>query len=125
MGRCLPYSHYVTFDSPKEDGTPFVCIENDKYCYIISERGNEIDKRKTDNYQLLLYWIACDISFSIASDYELKHREKNIDSRRLLFRTKLRLLKKIDPAFEERQRREILKILEKHPFTDGLPNNID
>ena len=72
MGGHKHISNYVTFDFPVGDGTPLISIENDEYCYIISERGTEYERRTTTDYSMLLYWIASNISFSIATDYELK-----------------------------------------------------
>lgn len=125
MGGCEHVSHYVTFDFPIDDATPYIEVKNGKYYYIISEREEEYERRATRDYQELLYWNAEYISSCIASDYEMKHRQPNVDSRRLYFKTQLGLLNQINPMFAKRCRKERENILESHPFRDGGPNCID
>ena len=55
----------------------------------------------------------------LASDYELKHRKKNEDSRRQRFSKHLELLEKIDPKWKDKKRYEIDETLQNAPYDDN------
>ncbi|WP_151867577.1 Imm63 family immunity protein [Acinetobacter soli] len=38
-------------------------IKNNEYFYIVEERGIELEYRRIDNIDILLYWIISDIVF--------------------------------------------------------------
>jgi hypothetical protein len=112
-----------------------IFVNEDGYNLSNEERGKIIERKTTKDVKVLLYWIAKSLTFSIASDYEIRwrlinsifrwilRRKNNIpDSRRLLFKRQLELLKRIDPVFDEWRREELRETLKRNPFTDGLPN---
>jgi len=110
--------------SPSGDGSPHVEITNDKAFYIASERGMEIFRKEAHTLDELLFFIFKDIVCDMASDFELKNRIPEQDSRRIRFKKRLGLLEKINPKWVELERKEIEKILERAPFSDALPNKL-
>ena len=98
-------------------GIPRIAVEEDGYHYIVGERGEELERRITQDIAELLYWIFESITFEMACRYEAEHRVPGKDFRRLLFRWQGTLLSEVSPAFEARRRAEEEAILMEHPFT--------
>lgn len=79
-------SHLLTVRTATDGlGTPHIEIDKTGYNYVVSEWGQEYKRKQTKDISTLLYWIMKDIVFTMASDYELEHRNPNEDSRRQLF----------------------------------------
>jgi len=95
-----------------------IYVENSKYYYIIMERGQLNKLFESKDLEEVLYPLFESITFSLASDYELNHRIKNEDSRRLLWKKQLELLEKINRNFFVKCQIEIEKILKIAPFND-------
>jgi len=95
-----------------------IYVENSKYYYIIMERGQLNKLFESKDLEEVLYPLFESITFSLASDYELNHRIENEDSRRLLWKKQLELLKKINRNFFVKCQIEIEKILKIAPFND-------
>lgn len=51
------------YPSPQSTGFPYIKIKNNEYFYIVEERGIELEYRRIDNIDILLYWIISDIVF--------------------------------------------------------------
>jgi hypothetical protein len=105
--------------TPTGFGDPHIEIDEMGYHYVNWERGSELGRRTTKNLEDLLYWIMKDVTFTMASAYELKNRIPNQDSRRLLFQTQLVLLKRINTDFYKRMEDEIAKLLIRYPYNDS------
>lgn len=71
--------------TPTGFGDPHIEIDERGYHYVTWERGSGHRRSTTENLEELLYWLMKDITFSMASAYELKNRIPNQDSRQLLF----------------------------------------
>jgi hypothetical protein len=97
----VPKNYYPTFDNVKGDATPNIEIDKIGYYYVISERGNEYDRRFTPFLDQLLFWIFRDITFRMSSDYELENRINNQDSRILLFSYHIDLMSKIKQEYAD------------------------
>jgi len=95
-----------------------IYVENSKYYYIIMERGQLNKRFESKDLEEVLYPLFESITFSLASDYELNHRIKNEDSRRLLWKKQLELLEKINRNFFVKCQIEIEEILKIAPFND-------
>jgi len=117
-------NHYVTFSYPRGDGTPNVEVDEKGYHYVLSERGSEFERRTTLDIHELYYWVFQDITFEIASDFAVKN-PSTWEQRRVRFKNQLEWLRCIDSDFTKRYLKEITEILERAPFDDGLPNNMD
>jgi hypothetical protein len=106
------------YSQPPGFGGPYIEIDNNGYHYIVWERGREHERRTTTELDELLYWIISDITFQMACEYELQARASNQDSRRLIFKKQLELLKKADSIFYTQGKQEIQELLKKYPYKD-------
>lgn len=99
-------------------GTPYIEISENRYNYVVSERGVEFKREQTKDISVLLYWIFKDIVFSMASDYELEHRNPNEDNRRQLFGKILELMEQLDPQYLKWEKEDLNRILKENPYVD-------
>ena len=106
-----------TFGQSRQDGTPHIEVGT-AYEFLVCERGSEIERRSTENVDELLYWIFENITFSIASQYELDQRRSGEDPRRQLFAKQVSLLSSLSEEWGRRRAREHEQILAEHPFVD-------
>ena len=102
----------------QHDGSAHVEVTTDSYQYVVTERGTEFERRRTTDADELLFWLMCDVTFSLASEYELRHRVSGRDFRRLLFQRQIDLLGQLNADWSERKRREIERVLAAHPYDD-------
>jgi len=107
-----------TFDNCIDFGHPNIEIDDNKYCFVIVERGQELERKSTDNLEDLYYWIFDSITTNMAFNYEFKNRNPGEDTRRLAFSKQLELLEIIDKKFVNRKNNEIKKILNENPYND-------
>lgn len=115
-----------TFSSPIGDATPNIEIDSlGLYNYVISERGEEYERKITSDLNDLLYWIFASVTFSMACDYELKNRIEEKDCRRIMFVKQEELLGLLNENWKEKEKKEHQTILENNPFNDlaGLRAN--
>lgn len=91
---CLP-----TFDNVRGDATPNVEITKDGYYYVISERGNEYERKYTAFLDELLFWIFDSVTFHMACQYEVKNRLEGQDFRILIYKHQVELLNIINPEY--------------------------
>ncbi|MDR3577981.1 MAG: Imm63 family immunity protein [Anaerolineaceae bacterium] len=112
-GELLP-----TYGSSIDFAHPHIEIHGPSYHYIIIERGQELDNKRTFELYELLYWIFQHVTFSMASTYELEHRKPHVDTRRLLFSYQLDLLNNLNKNWKKRRELEIEEILKHHPYSD-------
>ncbi len=106
--------------SPIGDGTPYISLENNTYNYIYSERGYEFSRKVTKSLDKLLYWIISEFSYRIAFQYELDHRIKGRDGRRIAFPKFIEIMANMNPAWVSEAQCEIQKILTETPYDDSL-----
>ena len=100
-----------TVDVAESDGSPHVEYEGDELHYVITERGSEYERRKTKNPDDILFWLVSDMTFSMASDFELNNRIETEDFRIQLFSKDLELLNSINNNWAEKLRVEYNKLL--------------
>ncbi len=105
-------------DRPQEDGSPHVEVSESGYHYVVTERGVELERRTTLQADELLYWLACGITHELATTFELEHRVKGRDFRRLLFEKQMELLGTVNREWERRRKSEIDAILRTYPYDD-------
>ena len=106
------------FPSPQSDGTPYIQTSDNEYFYIVEERGVELERRRTINIDVLLYWIMSDIIFILASQYETKYRIEGVDNRRLIFKKEIELFRLLKLDWGDVTEARINKILEEAPYND-------
>jgi hypothetical protein len=107
-----------TYGRSRDFGYPHVEIEAERYHYVIVERGTEIDRRSSADYDDLLYWIFRDITHGLAFAYEMMHRVEDQDCRRIAFPRQIELMRRIDADMAKRLELEIAGILEHWPYDD-------
>jgi hypothetical protein len=105
--------------SPAHDGSPHIEKVGNEWRYIVAERGTELERRTTSDPEEVLYWLARDVSFDIASGYELEHRRPSEDSRRLLFAKQEELLSEMSADWGQTFAAEVRLLLQRYPFADG------
>lgn len=94
-------------------------IEHDgMYHWVVVERGVEIVRRTTLDFDEFLFWVFESISNAIATRYAMKHRVSGEDFRRKLFSKQLELLGRLSSEWKSREENTISKILESNPFRD-------
>ncbi len=107
---------------PTDTGADFgwAQIEYDgKFHYFYVERGERYDVRTSADMDEALYWVFCDVTSAVASNYELIHRDPRAgDTRRLLFSYQLKLLSKLKTEWAERRSAKIDDILVANPLID-------
>ncbi|QDU31874.1 hypothetical protein ETAA8_70350 [Anatilimnocola aggregata] len=113
--NCLP-----TFGFSEDFGCPHIEVNASGLHYVVVERGVELERKTTHDLNDLLYIVFEAVTFSMAGDYELKHRIPGQDSRRILFRRQLELLGSVDADWVTRLRQDQHKILACNPFNDGV-----
>jgi hypothetical protein len=74
----------------------------------------EIPSSTTKDIDELLYKIFADVTFTLSGDYELTHRVKNQDPRRIRFQHQIELLTILSPEWGKRKSQEYEKILQEH-----------
>src|SRR5690606_8017313 len=85
VGVFRPNGLFLMPQSPTNTGSAHAEIVDEKYHYVITERGSEFERRVAENEDELLYWFVSDSIFSIACAWELEHRKQNEDHRKQLF----------------------------------------
>ncbi|OAB29202.1 Immunity protein 63 [Flavobacterium fryxellicola] len=101
------------------DAHPYIEVDNLGFMfYIISERGQEYQRKITEKIDDLLYWIFANVTFSMASDFELKNRIEDRDCRRIMFDKQEELLGLLSDNWRQKENAEHKSILKNHPFDD-------
>ena len=97
---------------------PHIEVSDGQYHYVVVERGQEIDRKSSTDYNELLYWIFSDATHNLVFDHELKNRIEDQDCRRIAFPKQVQLIAKISTAMADRKRKEIEAILLCAPYDD-------
>lgn len=109
-----------TYGSSEDFARPHIEIRNSRYHYIVEERGKEIENLGRSELDELLYWIFRDVTSQMGYSYELRHRDSNIDFRRIAFSHILELLEKLNSNWKNRREEELTETLAKYPYQDDL-----
>src|SRR5262245_37955035 len=67
--------------TPSHDGSVHVEREGPIYCYVLTERGTEHERRRTRDGEEVLFWLMSDVTFDMAVKFELAHRHPKEDFR--------------------------------------------
>ena len=108
----------------QDDNKAYECLWVDSdgplFRYFYRERGEtELIIQSTDR-DVVLERIFSDITFSMASDYELKHRIEGQDSRRQLFAVEENLMRQLKPEWGDNEIKRHVEILKENPFLDKI-----
>jgi hypothetical protein len=107
-----------TYGYSDDGARPHIEVDARGYHYVVRERGEELSRLTTFDFDELLYDVFRDVTFHLAGKYELKQRVENQDSRRLIFKHQIELLSKLSPKWGEMNAQEHERILEGHPYDD-------
>ncbi|WP_420148066.1 Imm63 family immunity protein [Spirosoma sp.] len=108
-----------TYGYSRDSAYPHVEVDSSGHMhYVVVERGQELERKTTDQLNDLLYWIFTDVTFSMANDFEMKNRIESQDFRRILFKKQEELLGILSEEWQQKERDAHEKILINHPFTD-------
>jgi Immunity protein 63 len=107
-----------TYGISHDFGRPHVEVQNALYHYVVVERGEELERRSTERYDELLYWIFRDVTYSLAFAYELRSRVEDQDCRRIAFAKQIELMKQIGSTMSLRLEEDIADTLRRAPYDD-------
>jgi hypothetical protein len=114
-----PLQLLPTYGRTVDSAHPHIDIDgNGRYNYVVVERGEELSRDIAADTNDLLFMIFSGVTFSLACDFEVKHRRKNEDSRRQLFAKQEELLGMLNKEWRIREQKEHQEILKRHPFND-------
>jgi hypothetical protein len=112
--RTLP-----TFGRSEGSARPHIEVDRSGLHYLVVERGEELNRITTRDFRELLWTVFKDVTFSLACDFELRHRVSGQDCRRLIFAKQIELLGRLLPEWAEHEARAHAAILKQHPFDDA------
>ncbi|MVN23561.1 Imm63 family immunity protein [Mucilaginibacter arboris] len=108
-----------SYGQQKWDAHPYIEVDDLGFMFfIISERGQEYERKMTDKLDDLLYWIFAGVTFSMSCNYELKNRIEDKDGRRLIFKKQEELLGILNETWRQKEILEHQDILKNYPFDD-------
>jgi hypothetical protein len=120
VGELNVHDSYKVFSkSPTHDGSPHIEKIGDEWNFVVTERGSEFERSKSNDPDYILYLLVCCVTHNMATTYEMKNRIPEIDGRRIWFEYDINLLNQINPTWAEMKKIEYNKILLQHPFSDG------
>jgi len=90
---------------------PFIEIDRYGYNYVCRERGEEIFRKLPFDLNDLLYEVFNDVTFELATKWEVKNRDENKDFRLLLFAKQVQLMSTINENFGEKLNNRLQRIL--------------
>jgi hypothetical protein len=112
-GQTLP-----TYGSSDDGARPHIELADGLYHYVVVERGVERERRSSERYEDLLYWIFADVTFGMAFSYELANRIEDQDCRRIAFPRQIELMSQLNQEFGRRLEVDIADILRRAPYDD-------
>lgn len=107
-----------SYGKTRDFAYPHIEVDNLKYHYVVVERGQELDRKSTNDFDELLYWVFSNATHNLAFAYELNNRIEDQDCRRIAFPKQVELLGLISPVLAARKDIEISEILRKVPYDD-------
>jgi hypothetical protein len=119
-----PEGYLPTYGHTEDGARPHIEVDPSGYHYVVVERGQELERITTTDIDELLSTIFASVTFSLACDYELRHRKANQDSRRLMFRRQIDLLSILSPEWAVREGERHEEILLRHPFDDASDKRV-
>lgn len=112
-----PAALLPTYGRTEDGARPHLEVNEAGYHYVVVERGVELERMTTRDLDELLYAVFQSVTFSLACQFEVRHRIEGEDCRRQMFRCQEELLQKLDPWWARRRWQEHQDILKRHPFS--------
>ena len=98
-----------TFGYSKGFAHPHIEVTIEGYNFVVLEKGQEVQRKITQNLDEILYWIFNGITFSMALKFEVKNRIESQDCRWVLFQKQDELLGMLNILWQQRS-------IQKHSF---------
>ena len=114
-------SKHPTWGASDQSGRPHIEADERGFHYVVCERGTEFERTTSADPGEIAFLACRDMAFEMACDDEMATRRPGTDARRRIFARQLELMRRLDPAWEARERAEIERILEEYPYEDGAP----
>jgi Immunity protein 63 len=96
---------------------PFIEIDGLGYNYVCRERGEEIFRKLPFDTDELLYEVFDNVTFELATKWEIKNRNENEDFRLRLFGKQVELMTTIKSDFGQKLNERLQRILKFGPLT--------
>lgn len=110
-------SYYKAFHtSPQHDGSPHVEMKSEKFEYVVTERGSELERISGLDSDQVLYLLLRGITCVIATSYELRIRQPSDDVRAVWFPYQEKLMSSLRPSWGVRLEAEHEQIMQTYPF---------
>ena len=103
----------------------FIQIEDNAYHYLAFERGQCIEHRQFTSDDDVLNWILQAYIWGYSSEFELKHRVRYNDSRRIAYEKSKQLFAIIGEPFNQINTDRINNILARFPYDDSPARALD
>ncbi|HYL98842.1 MAG TPA: Imm63 family immunity protein [Blastocatellia bacterium] len=113
-----PANLLPTFGRSEDFGRPHIEADATGYHYVVVERGRELSRITTLNFDDLLYHIFEAVTFSMAGVFEVAHRIEQQDCRRIIFRRHIELMSVLSPDWAKRASIKQGNVLREYPFDD-------
>ncbi len=113
-----PASLLPTYGRSMDTARPHIEVDQRGLHFVVRERGQEQERRTTNDPSELAYWIFQTVTFSMASNFELHHRNEGEDFRRILFSKQEELLAQLDSSWRSRLQAHLSQVLKTAPFDD-------
>jgi len=96
---------------------PFIEIDRYGYNYVCRERGEEIFRKIPFDIDELIYEVFDNLTFEMATKWEVKNRRENEDFRLQMFVKHVDLMTRINKDFGVRLNNRLQRILKFEPLT--------
>ena len=96
---------------------PFIELDRHGYNYVCRERGEEIFRKMPFDIDELLYEVFDNLTFEMATKWEVQNRKENEDFRLQLFAKQVDLMTTINADFGQRINNKLQRILKFQPLT--------
>ena len=119
-GQCGTFGvQRVVRTESSDDGTAHVeLVDGWNLSYVVSEHGRERERRRTHDFQEILYWMVEDVVGELACEYEAGHRIAGQDPRRQVFSRRIEMMGRARPAWGKLQSAQLDRVLEQAPYLD-------
>jgi hypothetical protein len=114
-----------TFGHSEDGARPHIEVDARGFHYVVIERGQEQLRVTTRDEDELLWLVFKNVTFSLASYFELRNRAPRTDPRRMMFSRQIGLLAQLSATWAAREVDNHLNILSKHPFDDSSGERVE
>lgn len=101
---------------PQHDGSPHIELRNDKFEFVVTEKGSEFERIKGLSADDVLYLLMEGVTMQMATQYELNNRREGTDGRSIWFPYQEKLMSDFYPRWGERLAAQHARVLEEHPY---------